>query len=104
MKYLRFRLFVLLCVLTHSLGSDAYDFEVDGVCFNFVKEQFVEVTSNPNKYVGSVVIPENIVYNGIQYMVISIGNSSFTECTELTSVSIPNSITSIGDYAFANCI
>ena len=33
----------------------------------------------------------------------SIGNSAFDNCTSLTSVTIPNSVTSIGDYAFYNC-
>ena len=33
----------------------------------------------------------------------SIGNSAFYNCTGLTSVIIPDSVTSIGDYAFYNC-
>ena len=35
--------------------------------------------------------------------VISIGNYAFYNCTGLTSVTIPNSVTSIGGYAFYNC-
>ena len=33
----------------------------------------------------------------------SIGNYAFQACTGLTSVTIPNSVTSIGDWAFYNC-
>ena len=36
--------------------------------------------------------------------VTSIGNSAFAYCTELTSVVIPDSVTSIGSYAFNDCV
>ena len=35
--------------------------------------------------------------------VTSIGNFAFEYCTGLTSITIPNSVTSIGDWAFADC-
>ena len=49
-------------------------------------------------------------YNGtnsyvtIPDSVTSIGNSAFRECTSLISVTIPDSVTSIGRYVFCNCI
>ena len=35
--------------------------------------------------------------------VMSIGDSAFYGCTGLTSIAIPDSVTSIGDYAFSYC-
>ena len=32
-----------------------------------------------------------------------ISNAAFIQCFELTSITIPNSVTSIGDYTFAGC-
>ena len=39
----------------------------------------------------------------ISNSVTSIGDSAFYECTSLTSVTIPNSVTSIGASAFSRC-
>ena len=35
--------------------------------------------------------------------VTSIGEKAFAHCTDLTSITIPNSVTSIGNGAFAFC-
>ena len=46
------------------------------------------------------MIPSSVNSNGINYDVTSIGWGAFDGCTNLTSIEIPNSVTSIGDYAF----
>jgi hypothetical protein len=53
------------------------------------------VAYSPNAC-GNVVISN--IYDG--YPVTSIGEYAFWECTSLTSVTIPDSVTNIGDYAF----
>ena len=55
-----------------------------------------QVTSVPNgKYAGDIVIPVEFTYEGKVYRVTSIGNAAFVTCFVLTSISIPNSVTSI---------
>ena len=55
-----------------------------------------QVTSVPNgKYAGDIVIPVEFTYEGKVYRVTSIGNAAFATCFVLTSISIPNSVTSI---------
>ncbi len=61
------------------------------------------VTSNPSKYSGDVVIPKSVTYNDVTYSVVGIEYQAFFECTELTSVTIPDGVTSIGEYAFSGC-
>ena len=59
---------------------------------------------NKIAYTGSVVIPNTVKYKLKTYSVTSIDKYAFYGCSELTSITIPNSITSIGDNAFYNCI
>ncbi|MFI3240617.1 MAG: leucine-rich repeat protein [Bacteroidales bacterium] len=58
---------------------------------------------------GELVIPATVEIEGITYNVTSIANgtsatvSPFAGCTGITSVVLPESITSIGDFAFNKC-
>lgn len=45
----------------------------------------------------------NLTSVTIPSSVTSIGDNAFNRCTNLTSITIPNSVTSIGDSAFGNC-
>ena len=95
---------ILLMLLPMMASADAV--EIDGIWYNLVpKAKEAEVTSNPNgsKYSGSIEIPASVTYNDIKYSVTSIGESSFWQNSDLTSVTIPNNVTSIGDHAFQYC-
>ncbi|MBQ0161207.1 MAG: leucine-rich repeat protein [Bacteroidales bacterium] len=52
---------------------------------------------------GALVIPSIVSYNGTTYPVTSIGYSAFLNCSGLTSVTVPSSVTYIDVAAFANC-
>ena len=106
MKHIKFRLVILLCTLIHSLSSYAYDALIEGIYYYLNNSDYTaEVTSNTNdKYSGSVSIPKEVSYNGKKYSVTSIGDEAFEKCSGLTSVTIPNSVTSIGGSAFSGCI
>ena len=57
------------------------------------------------KPTGDLIIPDSVVHSssGITYAVTSIRDTTFYNCTGLTSVTLPNSLTTIGKSAFDQC-
>ena len=109
MKTLRlflFSIFMLCCSAIY-----AYDFKVDGIYYNIVSsvDKTVKVTyrdrsvSNQTAYSGEVVIPGSVVYNDNKYKVVGIDEYAFYYCSSLSSIELPEGVTSIGDKAFNGC-
>ena len=102
------RLFFLFSILLSMVGTKAlaYDIAVknaDGVTiyYDYINNGAeLEVTSNNKAYKGIVNIPEDVIYEGKNRKVTSIGIGAFQECSDLTSVTIPNSVISIEAWAF----
>ena len=66
--------------------------------------KFANSSSNPLDYARHLYLNgEEVKDLVIPNSVTSIGDWAFEGCSGLTSVSIPNSVTSIGNYAFAFC-
>ena len=56
--------------------------------------------TNPS---GNLIIPNLVTYGGQNFTVKAINSAAFYGCTGLTSITIPNSVTSICEGAFSNC-
>ena len=79
------RTLLLILILLPMLAS-ADAIEIDGICYNLNSEaKTAEVTSNPQKYLGDITIPESVEHKDITYSVTSIGGYAFYLCKELTS-------------------
>lgn len=104
-------LFLCLLALLGSTTLQAYDAYIGGIYYNFdagtnsarVTYKVYNSTSNNSAYSGSVVIPEKVVYNDVEYSVTMIESYAFSKCTNLSTVKIPNTVTTIGVSAFSNC-
>ena len=96
-------LFLLVLAILPFVANAAV--EIGGIYYNLSSGETntASVTSNPNKYSGEVVIPATVTYNEVAYSVTSIGNNAFSNCSGMTSVTIPKSVTSIDYWAFSNC-
>lgn len=85
-----------------------YDVEVNGVYYLLDEtSKTATVTSNNGEYdeyepsySGEVVIPKSFKYNADTYTVTKIMNNAFQWCGNLTSVTIPSTVTDIDSYAF----
>ncbi|GEM_PF-897898 len=75
---------------------------VDGIKYNLVSEART-ATVIANNYSGDVVIPSSFETDGVEYIVTRIGEYAFQSCNELTSITIPETIISIGDGVFSGC-
>ena len=108
MKHL-LKLSLLLLALLLPATATAYDFKIDGIYYNIINDNEVQVTFDWEagcSYTGAVNIPPTVTYNGTTYSVTAIGFYAFSgseEDSPLTEITIPNSVTSIGEGAFENC-
>ena len=100
------KLLLMLLMSIMSVSAFAEEALIDRIKYDLSTETLnAEVRSNSdNPYSGDITIPEAVYYNGKTYGVTSIGIDAFENCISLTSVTIPNSVTSIGESAFAYCI
>lgn len=92
------KLFLFLSFTIAALAVKAYDAKIKGIYYtlNYVKMSAIVTSSgSANSYSGNIVIPETVTYSGVTYTVTSIGGGAFYKCTGLTSVTIPNSVTTI---------
>lgn len=106
MKPIIQKLVTLTAMLLSMLTASAYDFEYNGMYFNITSTANLTCAityrdKNYNTYAGNVTIPSEVEYKGRTLTVTEIGVDAFLNCSNLTSVNIPNSVRAI--CGFKNC-
>ena len=78
---------VLVNDVVYDVNSDNKTAMVDSVSTNYT----------------ALTIPSSIIHDGITYAVTSIGDRAVEGCEGLKEITIPKTVTSIGDEAFCEC-
>ena len=96
-------LFLLLSSTSTAL-ADQFVCTVGGISYsvNTTNKTASVVSNYYGVYSGNLIIPETIIYDNTTYSVTSIGEDAFYK-SGITSVTIPNSVTSISENAFLDC-
>ena len=82
-------------------GAVGNTFEKDGIFYTIGENNTASVTSAKTDLSGALVIPSEVELNGKKYDVTSIKGWAFYSSSGVTSVTIPSSVISIGEYAFS---
>lgn len=80
------------------------EFTIDGLTYTVLTDTTkVSVKAASTSLSGDVVIPSSVQYDGFGYTVVEIPTYGFKNCTSMTSVTVPNSVTTYGAQCFENC-
>ncbi len=105
------KIFALLLLTVFSVGikaqSSDYDFQAGVLFYKITRPgQEVAVVKDPNScnlYMGDIVIPDSVLHDGVWYKVTSLGEEVFM-LSGLNSLSMPNTIKSIGEGCFMGAV
>ncbi len=83
-----------------ALFASAEEVTIDGICYELNTEDgTATVTSvQDNSVVGAFVIKDSVTHNGISFQITGISGGALSECENITSVTIPSSITNVSGY------
>ena len=88
------------------LCASAYEVMINGICYDiryWGKEAAVTSRFDGYYYSGNLTIPDTVVAGDVICPVTTIGYEAFRNCESLTSVVIPNTVTTVEERAFDGC-
>lgn len=96
---------VLLSLLSQKVF--AYDFCISSggyyLYYDYNSNGYSVTLVDGSNLPANLTIPNRIYHNGSYYWVTAIGQSAFSSETGISTLTIPNSVLSIGNTAFAGC-
>lgn len=98
--------FVIMVTMMFMITSNALAEVIDG--FNYLLDYEARTAmllpNTMNKYSGDIIVPEKIKdFEGKEYQVTAFFQSCFLDCSGMTSITIPSTVTALGGFCFAGC-
>ena len=95
------KLLTLFMLLIAAVSAQAVT--IDGVRYTLMGNNTIKCKAADKKALVDLVIPEKIEIEGLPYLVVEIEQEGFKGCKHLRSVTLPNSLKTIGEQAFWDC-
>ena len=100
---------VILASGMMSFGAYAAEqtYDINGILYSVADEAAktakVYEVADATKLSGDIVLPEKVTLDGKEYTLVMIAGSAFKNCTNVTSMTLPSTLTEIGVQAFNGC-
>jgi hypothetical protein len=96
---------LVICSCLFAISASAQETAtIGGLTYTLATDGTASVASYQSATLeGVITVPATIAYNGKTYNVTALANYCFTNCSSLTNITLPNSITRIGYCCFVNC-
>lgn len=83
---------------------EAVTMEENGICYQRNSTSSLKIIANSDSpYSGDFIVPSSAMFDGQEMPVTEIGIGAFTNCENLISIVIPNTITKIKEPTFDGC-
>lgn len=88
-------------MLLGSIYANAYDIELNGLYYSYINEGRELEFDSCNAGTQVLVIPDEVTYHDRSRNVTAVGANACNKDSSIISIAIPNTVTKIGNNAFA---
>lgn len=97
-------IFIAIALITLANASATRTVTIDGLRYLINTDELTAtLMANGSHYSGDISISQSVSINDSTFLVVALAGNSFEGCYGLVSVSIPNTVKTIGNSCFSGC-